>query len=53
VEHSRAQSRRDVLACDFFVAISATFRMLDVFVVSDVGTRQIRHWNVTGANTRA
>lgn len=36
-----------VLACDFFVAISATFRMLYVFVVLDVGTRQIRHWNVT------
>src|SRR5262249_52950945 len=36
-----------VLACDFFVAISATFRAFYVFVVLDVGTRQIRHWNVT------
>jgi putative transposase len=36
-----------VQACDFFVAISATFRILYVFVVLDVGTRQIRHWNVT------
>jgi len=33
-----------VLACDFFVAISATFRMFYVFVVMEVGTRQIRHW---------
>jgi putative transposase len=36
-----------VLACDFFVAISATFRLFYVFVVLEVGTRQIRHWNVT------
>jgi hypothetical protein len=31
-----------VLACDFFVAFSATFRVLYVFVVLDVGTRRIR-----------
>jgi len=36
-----------ILACDFFVAISATFRVFYVFVVLDVGTRRIRHWNVT------
>jgi putative transposase len=36
-----------VLACDFFVAITATFRVLYVFVALDVGTRRIRHWNVT------
>ena len=36
-----------VLACDFFVAISATFRTFYVFVVLDVGTRRIRYWNVT------
>jgi len=36
-----------VLACDFFVAISATFRIFYVFVVLEVGTRRIRHWNVT------
>jgi len=36
-----------VLACDFFVAISATFRAFYVFVVLDVGTRRIRHCNVT------
>jgi len=36
-----------MLACDFFVAISATFRALYVFVVLDVGTRRIRYCNVT------
>lgn len=36
-----------VLACDFFVTITATFRVLYVFVVLDVGTRRIAHWNVT------
>jgi transposase InsO family protein len=36
-----------VLACDFFIAITATFRVYDVFVVMEVDTRRIRHWNVT------
>ena len=36
-----------VLACDFFIAITATFHVLYVFVVLEVGTRRIRHWNVT------
>jgi transposase InsO family protein len=36
-----------VLACDFFVAVTATFRAFYVFVVLDVGTRRILHWNVT------
>ena len=36
-----------ILACDFFVTITATFRTLYVFVVLDVGTRRIVHWNVT------
>jgi putative transposase len=36
-----------VLACDFFVAITASFRVFYVFVVLEVGTRRIRHWNVT------
>jgi putative transposase len=36
-----------ILACDFFVTITATFRTLYVFVVLDVGTRRIAHWNVT------
>jgi transposase InsO family protein len=36
-----------VLACDFFVTVTASFRVLYVFVVLDVGTRRIVHWNVT------
>jgi transposase InsO family protein len=38
---------RSVLASDFFVVVTATFRILHVFVVLDVGTRRILHWNVT------
>jgi transposase InsO family protein len=36
-----------VLACDFFVAVTAAFRAWYVFVVLEVGTRRILHWNVT------
>jgi len=36
-----------MLACDFFVAITATFRAVYVFVVLEVGTRRIVHWNTT------
>ena len=42
-----------VLACDFFVTITATFRTLYVFVVLEVGTRRIVHWNVTEHPTAA
>jgi len=35
------------LACDFFVAVTATFRVFYIFVVLDVGTRRILHWKVT------
>src|SRR3989442_15682325 len=40
-----------VLACDFFVAVTATFRVFYVFVVLEVGTRRILHWNVTDHST--
>jgi len=36
-----------ILACDFFVAVTATFRMLYVFVVIEHGTRRLSHVNVT------
>jgi len=42
-----------MLACDFFVTITARFRTLYVFVVLDVGTRRIVHWNVTEHPTAA
>jgi transposase InsO family protein len=38
---------RGTLACDFFVAVTATFRMLYVFVVIEHGTRRLAHVNVT------
>jgi putative transposase len=36
-----------ILACDFFVAVTATFRMLYVFVVIEHGTRRLAHVNVS------
>ena len=36
-----------ILACDFFVAVTATFRMLYVFVVIEHGTRRLAHVSVT------
>jgi transposase InsO family protein len=36
-----------ILARDFFVAVTACFRLLYVFVVMEVGTRRIAHFNVT------
>jgi putative transposase len=41
-----------ILACDFFVAVTATFQMLYVFVVIEHGTRRLAHINVT-ANPNA
>jgi putative transposase len=38
---------RAILACDFFVAVTATFRMLYVFVVIEHGTRRLADVNVT------
>jgi transposase InsO family protein len=38
---------RGVLACDFFLAVTATFRMLYAFVVIEHGTRRLAHVNVT------
>jgi putative transposase len=37
---------RSILACDFFVAVTVTFRLFYVFVVLEVGTRR-QGWNVT------
>src|SRR5438093_10805953 len=36
-----------IVACDFFVAVTATFRMLYVFVVIEHSTRRLAHVNVT------
>ena len=40
-----------ILACDFFIAVTATFRMLYVFVVIEHGTRRLKHVNVTANPT--
>jgi putative transposase len=42
---------RSVLACDFFVAVTAGFRRLYTFLVLEVGTRRILQWNVTNRPT--
>jgi len=36
-----------ILACDFFIAVTATFRVLYVFVVIEHGSRRLAHVNVT------
>jgi len=36
-----------ILACDFLVSVTASFRLLYVFVIMEVGTRRIAHFNVT------
>ena len=41
-----------IVACDFFVVITATFRTLYVFVVIEIESRKILHQNVT-AHPRA
>jgi putative transposase len=40
-----------ILACDFLVVVTARFRVLYVFVILEVGTRKIAHFNVTGHPT--
>jgi putative transposase len=36
-----------IVACDFFVSVTATFRVLYVFVAMDIGSRRILHVNLT------
>ena len=36
-----------IVACDFFVVVTANFRILYVFVIMQLGTRRILHHNVT------
>jgi len=36
-----------VLACDFFVTVTAGFKLFYVFVVMEVASRRILHWNIT------
>jgi putative transposase len=34
---------RSLLACDFFIAVTGSFRVVFVFVVMEVDTRRIAH----------
>ena len=36
-----------VLACDFFLVVTATFQRVYVFVLLDISTRRVVHWNLT------
>jgi transposase InsO family protein len=36
-----------MLACDFFVSVTARFQVLYVFVIMEIGTRRLVHFNVT------
>jgi putative transposase len=38
---------RGIIACDFFVAVTATFRLLYAFVVIEHRSRRLVHYNVT------
>jgi transposase InsO family protein len=42
-----------LVACDFCVAVTATFRVLYVFVVMEIGSRRLVHVNVTRRPTTA
>ena len=36
-----------IVACDFFISVTANFRVLYVFVAMEIGSRSILHCNVT------
>jgi len=42
---------KTMVASDFFVAATASFRVLYVFVVMEIGTRRILHFNLTAHPT--
>ena len=46
--HNHAKA---IVACDFFVIVTASFRTLYVFVMMELGTRRILHHNVTAHPT--
>lgn len=44
---------RAIIACDFFVTATVTFRLLYVFVVIHHGSRRLLHFNLTAHPTAA
>lgn len=44
---------QEIVACDFFVSVTATFRLFYVFVLIEHGSRRLLHFNVTPHPTAA
>ena len=42
--HNHAKA---IVACDFFISVTASFRILYVLVAMEVNSRRILHFNVT------
>jgi putative transposase len=42
-----------IVACDFFVTVTATFRLLYVLVLIEHGSRRLVHFNITQHPTSA
>jgi transposase InsO family protein len=38
---------RAIIACDFFVVVTATFQLVYVFLIMEIRTRRLLHFNVT------
>jgi len=43
---------RAIVACDFFVAVTATFRLFYVLVLIEHGSRRLMHFNITNIRPR-
>jgi putative transposase len=43
----RRNHAKAVIACDFFVVVTATFQLVYVFFIMEVGTRRLLHFNIT------
>jgi putative transposase len=44
---------KGMLACDFFVSVTVRFRVVSVFLIMEVGTRRLIHFNITSHPTAA
>ena len=42
-----------IIACEFFIVVTTTFRLVYVFVIMEVGSRRILHFNATLQPTAA